>query len=393
MDSAENASPLYGSARRRREGQPPDGVDPGPGPLVSVVLPVYNAAEFVGSAVRSVLDQSYGRIELLLLDDGSTDGSTDILSDLAGNDPRIRLISRENRGLVATLNEGLALANGPLVARMDADDIAHPERLARQVAEFAADEGLAACGTGYDIAKAGRIMRRAPEPLQTPETLTVLSMFYTIFIHPTVMFDRRVVGEDLRYDPRYPHAEDFELFRRIARRHRCRLIPDSLLVYRVHAESVTGRHRREMRLTHLRIVTQNLRDDGFEGPLEPLLAFGETPHAALAHRVGEIWRDLQGQAARKPSSLSGSYAAGLLNLFYFIYDLLIDQADPVATSAFLDGAEGWSRIRRREALALRLDRRFAHGASPLVAASRRIDDAVFTLRSSPIAVGHPGFAT
>ena len=98
-------------------------------PLVSVVLPVFNAGPYLAAALGSILRQDYGRLEVIAIDDGSTDNSLEILERYQRNDSRISIISRENRGLVATLNEGLGKAQGELVARMDADDIAYPWRL------------------------------------------------------------------------------------------------------------------------------------------------------------------------------------------------------------------------------------------------------------------------
>ena len=105
-------------------------------PLVSVLLPIYNAGPYLAAALESILRQDYRRLEVIAIDDGSSDNSLEILERYRQADSRVSIISRENRGLVATLNEGLAVTRGELVARMDADDIAYPWRLSRQVALF-----------------------------------------------------------------------------------------------------------------------------------------------------------------------------------------------------------------------------------------------------------------
>src|SRR5215203_3519697 len=97
-------------------------------PAISVILACYNTERYLASAVESVLAQRYNDFELILIDDGSTDASPQICKELAANDPRIRLVSRPNKGLTKTLNEGLSLATAPLVARMDADDLSLPQR-------------------------------------------------------------------------------------------------------------------------------------------------------------------------------------------------------------------------------------------------------------------------
>ena len=103
-------------------------------PAISVILAVHNTERYVASAVKSILAQTFRDFELILIDDGSTDRSTEICKALAASDARIRLISQPNKGLTKSLNEGIALATAPLIARMDADDISLPDRFEKQVA-------------------------------------------------------------------------------------------------------------------------------------------------------------------------------------------------------------------------------------------------------------------
>ncbi len=103
-------------------------------PQISILLPVYNTSQYILKAVNSILQQSLTDFELILIDDGSSDGTEQLVRQLADKDSRIRLVQRSNKGLITTLNEGVALARSPLIARMDADDIAFPERLAVQYA-------------------------------------------------------------------------------------------------------------------------------------------------------------------------------------------------------------------------------------------------------------------
>src|SRR5690606_4071494 len=131
--------------------------DPVRQPLVSVVLPVFNAGPHVEPALASICLQDYKRQEIIVIDDGSTDDSLARIERIARKDARVRIISRPNRGLIATLNEGLALAQGDLIARMDGDDIAYPTRISRQVEAFEATPGLALCATGIDMLEAGRL--------------------------------------------------------------------------------------------------------------------------------------------------------------------------------------------------------------------------------------------
>src|SRR5262245_11551620 len=107
-------------------------------PGISVILACYNTERYIASAVQSILAQTLGDFELILIDDGSTDSSSQICQDLAAKDSRIRLITRPNKGLTKTLNEGLSLATAPLIARMDADDLSLPTRFEKQVAYLSA---------------------------------------------------------------------------------------------------------------------------------------------------------------------------------------------------------------------------------------------------------------
>jgi len=111
-------------------------------PTVSVILPVYNGGIFLADAISSILNQTYKDFELIVIDDGSTDRTAEVLDHFRKQDDRVRLISRPNRGLVASLNEGIDMARGRFIARMDADDISYPNRLERQLQLLQCDPDL-----------------------------------------------------------------------------------------------------------------------------------------------------------------------------------------------------------------------------------------------------------
>ena len=120
-------------------------------PQISVILPAYNAEKYIETAVTSILLQTFHDYELIVIDDGSTDRTYEIVTSLSDNDKRIRFVSRENRGLVSSLNEGLKLAKAPLIARMDADDIALPERFSEQVNYLNNHSDIVCVGTAQII--------------------------------------------------------------------------------------------------------------------------------------------------------------------------------------------------------------------------------------------------
>lgn len=211
-------------------------------PLVSVVLPVHDGARYLAAAIQSILDQTYRHFELIVIDDGSTDDSAALAASFA--DPRIVLVRNErNLGLARTLNRGLDLARGELVARMDADDIAAPARLERQVQRMRDDPGLAVLGTDITY------IDPADRPLGRPRDLPCGATWVgwrllrgTCLYHPTVMLRRAALGAE-RYAEGYTHAEDYELWLRLARTQRLDNLGECLLQHRRYQQSVSVRHR------------------------------------------------------------------------------------------------------------------------------------------------------
>lgn len=318
-------------------------------PLISVVLPVYNGEPHVAAALESILRQDYTRFEVIALDDGSTDGSLEVLQRYQNADNRIRIVSRENRGLIATLNEGIALAKGDLIARMDADDISYPSRFSRQVALFARQPQLAISGTGIDQLLGNRVVRGRPNPIYQTGDWHILSMFFTIFLHSTVMYNRNVIPEDmLVYDAGYVHAEDFDLFGRIARRFPAAMIDESLVAYRIHSDSVSSRHKRQMRRTHLKIVAENLERQSLCDDPGALHDIGAAVTHNTVGRAADCILTIERKIAEQAGCASSSYAHGTLCFFYFLYQLIIDEQRPELTHAFLTQTGKWRLIRRRE---------------------------------------------
>ena len=244
-------------------------------PAISVAMSVYNAERFLAEAIASILAQSFGNFEFLILDDGSNDGSLAICRASAAGDPRIRVIARENRGLIASLNQLLAEARTPLIARMDADDISLPDRFARQVAFLAANPDYAVVGSAaLDIDEAGHPCP-APDhvpPLTHAEVLATIER-RTPLCHPAVMARRDVLLAAGGYHRAFRHCEDYDLWLRIATRARIGNIAEHLLMYRRYPEQISSRHGVEQTIgAAVAVAAYHERLAGRPDPTENLTA-------------------------------------------------------------------------------------------------------------------------
>ncbi len=187
--------------------------------MVSIILPVYNGAATIASAVHSCLQQSHKEFELILIDDGSTDGTTAILAQLKQIDPRIKIISGEHQGIVAALNLGIAQSTGSCIARMDADDVMYPERLERQLKELNENKqfGLVSClvehGGNAKTQEGYATHVHWINSVCSSEDIALNRFVESPMAHPSVMFRKELVEKYGGYrDGDFP--EDYELWLR-----------------------------------------------------------------------------------------------------------------------------------------------------------------------------------
>jgi glycosyltransferase involved in cell wall biosynthesis len=211
-------------------------------PLISVLMPVYNAERYVAKAVESILQQSCRDFEFLIINDGSTDRSLRILQRYSRQDARIRLISQPNSGYVAALNRLLSLATGDLIARMDADDIALPDRFAQQV-EFLRQHPEVVCVGGAQdwIDAAGRVLLHHPEAETDAEIQQLALSGQTPINHPAAMIRRWAVLQVGGYDPALCPAEDLDLWLKLGEVGKLANLSATVLQYRQHDQSVSER--------------------------------------------------------------------------------------------------------------------------------------------------------
>ena len=200
---------------------------------VTVLMPVYNEAGVVQTAVESILSQTYKDWDLLIIDDGSTDGTSTLVQSIAEKDPRITVIrNAANRGISAALNQGWKQARGHLIARMDADDVSLPQRLERQVLFMESHPEVAVLGTGVQLVDGqGKILGVALPPEQHQEL--VHSMYRrTPFYHSSVMVRQSFYEAMNGYDERWRRSEDTDLWLRSYGHFRFHNLQEPLIRYR-----------------------------------------------------------------------------------------------------------------------------------------------------------------
>ena len=226
-------------------------------PTVSVLMPVYNGERYLRAAVDSILAQSFADFEFLIVDDGSTDGTRAILDGIG--DPRLKVIANaRNLGVTETLNAGLEAVRGRYVARIDADDVARPERLAEQVAFMEANPDVVLLGSGYvSVDDDGNEVERVARPMADAE-FRWTALLHSPVIHPSVMFRASLTGErGLRYDG-HADAEDYDMWLRMLEVGAGARLGRPLVTWRRHAGAIGVVRRRRQMATTIAIAQANV---------------------------------------------------------------------------------------------------------------------------------------
>jgi glycosyltransferase involved in cell wall biosynthesis len=212
-------------------------------PRISVAMSVYNNAPYLSHAIESIVAQTFADFEFLIINDGSTDESGAIIDRFAASDSRIVPIHQPNAGLIVSLNHMVEIARAPLIARMDGDDIALPERFERQVAFLDANPGIGVLGTGCTVIEEnGRPSTHRFENVTTTEAILDDLQNGPPLCHPSVMMRRDAVRSVGGYHRAYTHCEDYDLWLRLSEHVRMANLPDRLLLYRHSATQVSNRH-------------------------------------------------------------------------------------------------------------------------------------------------------
>lgn len=209
-------------------------------PLVSVIFPVYNSEKFLTEALSSIIEQLYTNIEIIIINDGSTDNSLEIIKSFQKRDHRIKIISRENKGLVSSLNEGISNAEGDYIARMDADDISTPDRIYKQLNYILANPSIDILGSNIEyINDLSEKIGKSKYPLSNSQIRKALP-FWCCLAHPTILAKKSVFVAHAQYESKY-RSEDYELWLRLRRNKKFQFgnMRESLLKYRLHDSQMT----------------------------------------------------------------------------------------------------------------------------------------------------------
>ena len=297
------------SAHRPREPKPP---------RVSVVLPVHNGEDQLAAAIESILGQTLDDLELIVVDDGSTDRTPALLRQLAERDPRVRVCHQDHGGIVAALNRGAGLARATYLARMDADDIAAPDRLAKQAAFLDANADVALVGGSVEyILGEGRRVQLRSLPTAPAEIADRLAAGKHCFVHPTVMMRTDALRQVGGYRAAFEGAEDADLWLRLVERFRLANLPDVVLAKRVHPGQVSTRRMEQgiVRLLAAQAAARQRRATG-EDPLQPNEAITSGTLRRLGVDQRAVRRELlQGYRTSLRAFREAGDAEGAIRLF------------------------------------------------------------------------------
>ncbi len=208
-------------------------------PKISVVMPAYNAEKYIAEAIESILAQTYKDFEFIIINDGSTDKTEEII--LSYNVERIVYLKNEkNMGIVYTLNRGLEIAKGKFIARMDSDDISLPNRFEKQLSFLKTHKDIAVLGTSFTIFGEG--IENYPFIFSSNSKRAKAELFFNSALgHPSVMIKKSVLDDNsLRYEEKYKGLEDFVLWWRIAKYGNIASLKEPLLKYRKHKKQITS---------------------------------------------------------------------------------------------------------------------------------------------------------
>lgn len=279
---------------------------PAGSPEVSFVLSVFNGEAFLDACLDSIWSQSFGDLEVIAIDDGSTDSTPDILARHAVRDSRLRIITNQgNIGLAQSLNIGLEQARGPLIARIDADDQCLPERVEKQRAAFLRNPNLVLLGCNVVMYDASNALIGYTDLPEDDATIRAVSLLQNPFAHPAMMFRRAVLADNgLAYETSFTTTQDWDLWSRVMMHGQVANLPDVLLRQTMHSGSITARRRDDQQAHSLKVQTEHAQR-----------MLGETlcPIATYETINEEIFSDGRDNEMHRENAVAAGY--GMLDVF------------------------------------------------------------------------------
>jgi glycosyltransferase involved in cell wall biosynthesis len=228
---------------------------------ISVLMPVYNGSRYLEEAIESILVQTFTAFEFIIINDGSTDDSKEKI--LRFIDKRIVFLDHnENKGITFSLNEGIDIAKGKYILRMDADDVSLPERLEKQFAFMEAHMDVGAAGCFYYLLQG--VKHKKIIPFTESEVLRTILLFNACLCHPATIIRKELLTEhNLRYSVDYPHAEDYDLWIQLSKFSKLTNVQEILFKYRDHSQQVTKVHNPKQKDTASIIRSKYITELGF----------------------------------------------------------------------------------------------------------------------------------
>lgn len=277
-------------------------------PAITVLMPVYNSERYVAKAVQSILGQTLRDFEFLVINDGSTDGSIELIREF--DDPRIRVIDTENQGVAAALRLGVEMARGTYIARMDADDESLPNRL--EVEKRSLDENpeiAVVHGSVEYIDSEGEPIFLVRDEGHSNIITKWLLNWKNVPIHSTVMLRAAVLKEHgLNYHIEMNRAEDFDLWNRIAQVGDFMYLPDVLIRYRIHSENVSNSSPLDLQFdAQSRVLRGNLRRYGVQLEIETAQELVVISGAARINPITYCYKNLKGSMHSVVAELSNNF--------------------------------------------------------------------------------------
>jgi glycosyltransferase involved in cell wall biosynthesis len=281
---------------------------------VTVLTTVYNGARYLSEAIDSILAEEFTDFEYVIVDDGSNDGTAEILDRAATRDPRIKVLRNEpNRGIAQSANRGLAVARGDYIARLDSDDISMPGRFARQVALLDSRPEVALVSMNYEsISADGVVLARSHRDHPSVVVEYLLNFSNALGGHSQVMFRRSAVEAAGGYDETCAAALDSDLWTRIVRHGRIVVLPEIGMRYRIHDQSVSARARNTQIAVGKRVMQRTLSS-----------YLGRTLSDREVQALIHAWRPL-------PNAVDPSLASAILREAYRIFCAREAKNDPPA---------------------------------------------------------------